>query len=338
MLTKMSFRLNVCALLLALAAAPSFAGTLRVTSPGTNDFLGKTNKIDFTYTGANLTLRLVAEVFRGASTSPLFRTEGRFTPDSDGKVTDSLDLNFGENTPEGTYRLRVTPFEGATQFAAVAVNNLTIDVVEPKFRQINPLNGAFVRGLQTGPNRGKVPIRVDLDEPNVDNWKVQVNGANIPDNTGSSRLIQVFWDVAGVRNDGEQRISVEVEDKAKNKSNRNLSITLDRRRPSSNISSPNPNRPIEPGASIIVVVDISDQFQGAVVSSGVVVTYHDLNGRFLGTVVRRGTNPSGNNLQWTGRIRSSRALPPQFLIRVNATDKAGNAAIRQEVRVRVAGR
>jgi hypothetical protein len=336
--TTLKLPIRLCAALIAASAVPSYAGVLKITSPGANDFLGKTNKIDFTYTGANLQLRLVAEVFLGASTTPLFRTEARFTPDSDGKVTDSLDLNFGENTPEGVYRLRVTPFEGSTAFAAVVVNNLTIDVVEPKFKQINPLNGAFVRGLQSGPNKGKVPIRVDLDEPNVDNWKVQVNGANIPDNTGSTPLIQVFWDVSAVKNDGEQQIGINVEDKAKNKTSRNLTITLDRRRPSSNITSPNPNRPIEPGASIIVVVDVSDQFQGAVVSSGVIVTYHALNGSYLGTVARRGTNPSGNTLQWTGRIRSTRTLPSQFLIRVEATDRAGNTAIRQEVRVRIAGR
>jgi hypothetical protein len=334
---KMTWRL-LCLLSACAAFVPALAGTLRVTSPSTNDFLGKTNSVEFTYTGANLQLRLVAEVFRGASTTPLFRREERFTPEGDGRVTDNLELNFGENTPEGVYRLRVTPFEGATQFAAVTVNNLTIDVVEPKFRQLNPLDGAFVRGLQSGPQRGKVPIRVDLDEPNVDNWNVQVNGANIPDNTGSTEAIRVFWDVTGIRNDGEQRINIDVEDKAKNSSSRNLTITLDRLRPSSNITSPNPNRPVEPGASIIVVVDVSDQFQNAVVSSGIKVTYHDLNGRYLGTVARRGTNPSGNNIQWTGRIRSTRTIPREFLIRVEATDRAGNRAVRQEVRVRIAGR
>jgi hypothetical protein len=67
------------------------------------------------------------------------------------------------------------------------------------------------------------------------------------------------------------------------------------------------------------------------------VTLVGMDNRFLARVSRRSIRTDGNRIVWTGRVQSKFRLPGQFKLVVTAVDKAGNAAVRQEVVLQVQG-
>lgn len=305
-----------------IAACFAWAGNITVTSPTAGDFLGKSNKLKFNITGSRAQARVTARVTSIADPNFAIERFKRFDPNVDGEISGELDLNFNDTTPAGDYRIVVTVTETGNPYPTITINPVTIDVKSPKFRDISPVNNAFVRN--------DVPIRVLIDEPNIEEWRVQVNGQDIPNNTGTSQTVNVTWRSQDVQNDGMQTISVRVEDKAKNENTRTVSVTLDRVAPSINILSPSTTR-YRPGAIIPVAIDFNDQFANAVTLASVDVVLQDMSGNFLGRVARRSARNSGNTLQWTGRIRDTRRFPSQFKLVVNCVDRAGNPASPQEL-------
>lgn len=301
-----------------------------VTSPRGGDFLGRTQQLQFTVTGGRVRSTVTARLVNVANPLISFTRQRDFTPSANGEINGSIDLNFDRSTPEGLYRLEVTINEPGTSYPQggpgnpIVITNITIDVTEPKFLDSNPINGAFVKGT--------VPIIFAIQEPNVDQWRVTVNGTDIPNNTGNSTDVNLLWNTAGIDRDGQQSITINVEDRAKNNATKSISVTLDRVAPSIQVISPT-STPIRRGTRVPVSITVQDQFFGAIRPEAVDVEIRSMGGALLGRVARVSTRNNGNNLIWTGRIRTTRTMPSPFRIRATAVDRAGNPAVTQEVTV-----
>lgn len=317
---------------LSLLATTAFAGNITVTSPNSGDFLGTTNSVKFLITGAvvQVTVKVTATLDSNPAVNVVVQQQ--FTPNSEGKIDNSVALNFSPSTPEGAYTLTVDVTEPGNTYNTPIIP-VNVDVKVPKFGNSNPLAGSYVKGI--------VPIVIDLEEPNVDEWRVKINSADIPNNSGASNLISVNWDSNTIITDGPQTINVSVEDLAGNTANKDINVTVDRIKPSSTILAPTAGSFVRPGSHLAVVVQVSDQFQGSIHATGVRVRMETMGGSPLGLVPRRNVDNSGTSLTWTGRLRITSGTPDQFKIIVEAIDRAGNVAVVQEVVVsttRIRGR
>jgi hypothetical protein len=309
----------------ALVTATAWAGNITVTSPNSGDFLGTSNSVKFLITAA--VVEVTVDVTATLDSNPLINVtvQRRFTPNSDGKIDNNVPLNFSPSTPEGAYTLTVVVTEPGNTYNTVAPIPINVDVKAPNFGNSNPLSGSYVRG--------NVPIVIDLDEPNVKEWRVKINNGDIPNNSGSTNLVNVNWDSNTIITDGSQTISVSVEDLAGNTSNKSIPVTVDRINPSSTILAPTGSSTLRPGSTFAVLVEISDQFQGSVHWTGVRVRMETIGGAPMGLVPRRSVTNQGSKITWAGRIRTSGSTPTQFKIIVDAVDRAGNVAVTQEVTV-----
>ncbi len=318
---------------LVVAAAISSAQILTVTTPTNGSFLGRTNKIKFTVTNANVEVTMRAEITGPGGPPPTVISE-RFTPNADGKIDAELPLNFSESAPEGAYTIVVTgtrnEIPAPPPFGTVTIN-VTVDVVNPKILQFNPINGAFVRDT--------VQIRVRVREPNFKDYRVQINGQDIPGNTGNSLdpndEFTVIWNTDGILSDGEQSINIRIRDEASNEVTQDVSVTLDRVPPVVNIVQPRANVRMRPRSHVSVSVDIEDDRENSIHVTGVDVIAKTLGGAFIGRVARQSfRSVSESRMRWSGRLRYSSRLPTVFKIEVTVVDRAGNVAVTQEVIVR----
>jgi hypothetical protein len=325
----MLMRLATGLVFVVTLAAGAIAQTLTVTSPSDGDYLGRTNQVRFLISGATAQARVVVTVINQATLAQLIQVEGRFDPNVDAQISGALDLNFNEATPTAVYRVRVEHFQAGVLVSTRNVDNVNIDVRQPRFLDVTPANGAFVRDT--------VNIRARIEETNMDRWTVTVNNQSIPNNTGTTTTVSVPWSTADIESDGQQSILIRVEDLARNGNSVTRTVTLDRVAPTIQILSPGPT-PFRPNTTIPVSVDIRDGAQGSVSVTGVNVVLRTMDGRFIARVPRRGAGASGGTLQWSGRIRATRNLPRQFKVVVTAVDRAGNPARPQEVIVNIAGR
>lgn len=311
---------------LALLASSAFAGTLTVTSPNDGDFLGKTNTLSFQLRQSNAESEVSAILTQTSNPSNVIKITQRFTPNIDNEVSGSMNLNFSDSTVEGDYSLRVEVKEPGNTYSAVT-RSVKIDVKNPEFLDLGPINNSFVRGI--------VPIRVRLDEPNIKQWRVQVNGQDISNNSGSTNIFTVNWDTSGIQKDGVQNISINVEDLAHNTTNKSVTTTLDRVKPSAVVLAPSANIQIRRNQSVPVAININDQFAGSVSVAGVDVVLRSNDGKFLRRVARISATSQGSTLAWTGIIQWSALLPKSFKMVVTAMDRAGNVAVTQEVPIKL---
>lgn len=316
--------------MLAVLSTTVFAATITTVSPVSGDFLGKSNTVRFNITGAVQQVEVTVLATNVANPAITFTVKQKFTPDPDGRIEGSITLNFADSTPGGPYTIAVTASEPGNFYNTPPVIPVTIDVTSPKFVNFNPVSGGFVKDI--------VSIIVSLLEDNIDEWRVQINGSDIPNNTGSTADFLVSWDTSLISTDGSQNISINVKDKAGNSASQSVSVTLDRVKPTSDILSPRTGDTIRPNSTIPVVVSVTDQYSNSLDVTGIDVVITDLAGAILGRVARRNFTTSGNTVTWTGRIRAERGFPSQFKVVVNATDRAGNQAVVQEVTVSTAGR
>lgn len=321
---------NILSILLALVATTAWAAVITVTSPAAGDFLGKTNDVKFTITGSSSQVTVLVVATLDSNPSIKVQVEKKFSPDVDGKIDGTIAFNFAESTPEGSYTLKVTATEANSTYNDVPAFGINVDVRAPKYLNFNPLSGSFVRGT--------IPIAVDLEETNVKEWRVRINSADIPNNIGSTNTVGVTWNTGSIIDDGSQTINISVEDLAGNKSNKNINVTLDRVNPSATILAPTTGSTFRPNSRISVVVNILDQFNGSVHHTGIDVRLMSMSNQPLGRVARRSVRNFGNQMSWTGRIRSTSRLPSQFKIVVNVIDRAGNVAVTQEVTVSTSSR
>lgn len=312
------------AILATLLAAATWAQTLTVTSPTEGSFIGLTNQVKFSITGAVVEVRV--DVVATGPGGVQFTNTGRFTPDSEGKINSSLNLNFNQGVPEGAYSILVTATEPGNTYAPVTVN-VTLDVTKPKFLQFNPIDGTFIRGV--------VPIRVKVLEPNFKDYRVQIDGQDIPNNTGTTLVngeFTVSWDTTGIQFDGTKTIQIRLRDQAENEENRNFDVTLDRVSPTVTIVQPRSDIKLAPRSSVSVAIDINDGAPSSVSVTGIDVVARTLAGDYIGRVSMRSfRNTGGNTNRWTGRLRYRSSLPRKFKLVVTTVDKAGNIAVTQEV-------
>ncbi len=311
------------------AAAFASAGTLSVTSPTTGDFLGKNNTLTYNIKQAVVKGTVIATIV-GPSGTTILRSD--FTPNVDGEASGSLPINFNETSPQGSYTINVTVEEPNNTYTPVSLN-VTVDTLTPKLLNFAPAQGAFVKGT--------VRVRFDLLEQFMKTWRVTVNNADIPNNSGTTETaLSVDWNSTTLERDGAQTIQLTASDQANNSFNFSINCTVDRLQPSSSIDFPRGDTPLRPRTDINVVVTIRDQFSDSVDITGVDVVLQRLDGTFLGRAARRSFGAQGSNTwQYVGRIRHrSGNLPSSFKIVVTAVDKAGNVATRQEQTINIGTR
>lgn len=308
-----------------MLAALSLGGTLVLKSPTEGAYLGLSNSIQFSVTGAKVEVDVTATVVGPAGTTKVTQS---FTPDADGKINDSIGVNFSEGTPTGDYTITLSATEIGNTYDPQTVH-VKVDVEAPKFYSFSPNNGAFVTGT--------VKIRATIVETNMKDWRVKVNDQDIPNNTGTTNEVSVDWDTSLVKKDGANTISIVVRDQANNSTTKTLSVTLDRLPPTISIVYPRSSTYIIPGTTINVAIEITDASTTSVDGSGIDVVIQTLDGKYVGLVTRTAITASGSNvLQWVGRIRyRAGAVPTKFKIVVNAVDRAGNRATPQEVSLKV---
>lgn len=312
---------------IACVATAAHAGTITVTSPTDSAFVGANNTVRFNITGSVVEVRVTGTVTGPGG--PFTTFDNRFTPDSDGRVTGSFELNFNQSSPEGTYTIQLNATEPGNPYNTPPLISVTLDRTRPKFLQVNPLNNSFVKGV--------VPIRVNVKEPNFKEAKVEVNGASIPNNVVTSLInggFTVNWDTTLIENDGEQTINLKIKDLADNEETQGLTVTLDRRAPVVTIQQPVSTVQLPPKSNVSVAIGLSD-IGGTVDATGVDVVARTTGGQFITRISRVSyRNISAGQFSWTGRLRWRGSLPKEFKIVVTAIDRAGNSALVQEVLVR----
>jgi hypothetical protein len=316
-----------------LTATVSFAQSFTVTSPTEGAFIGTNNTLRFIIHGATLETTVHATIV--GPTGGTTNVEQRFNPNSSGDIDNSMALNFSPSSPEGAYTITVSASQPGFTYPDVVIH-VVLDVTKPKVLEFNPTNNSFVKGPH-------VPITVKVSEVNVKEWKVQVNGQDIPNNSGttldSNGGFSVDWDTTGILTDGIQAISITVKDKADNVSTQTANVTIDRVNPSLTIQYPRSDTRIRPGSTISIVVDVQDASTNSVDVTGVDVTITTVAGAFIARVPRISFQGSANNVvRWTGRVQGRRVhLPNQFKVVANAVDKAGNVAVSQATTVTLSG-
>lgn len=318
----MKLKLFWIMLVLAVSAIAS-AGTLVVTSPTEGAFLGTNNTLRFQITGATVEVTIGVDIDSGAGVTHI---EQRFTPDGDGKINDSIPLNFSASSPEGPYTITVTATEPGNTYNTVVLH-VTVDVTKPKFFDLNPINNSFVKG----PN---VPIVVKVIDANFKEYRVQINGQDIPGNTGTSldanSSFTVNWNTNGILQDGAQTILITTKDQANNESTSSLTVTLDRIAPVTTIQFPRSDTNVRPRSDVSVVVDVADASSSSVSVTGVDVVIRDMNNNLILRVPRLSFQAQGSTtVRWTGRIKKTVTLPRDFKVVATTVDKAGNVGVPQ---------
>jgi hypothetical protein len=308
-----------------LGATFAHAGTITITSPNSGDYLGLSNQVNFNINNATAEVTVNVRATQVADPTVQIAVETKVTPNGNGQVSGSVNLNFTSGFPNGAYTLNITAIQAGGVFNNVPPIPVTVDVVAPKFISFNPTTNRFVRD--------SVFISALFQEDNMKEWRVKVSGADIPNNTGSINTLAVNWNSDLEVDDGNKNIVISAEDLAGNKVSQSINVTLDRLPPSSTILAPNSNDSFFGEARVPVVVTIADQFNGAVDERTVDVFIRDTNGNFVTRVARRSVNASGATVTWTGRIRNISDLPAIFDLVIAATDKAGNAGTEQIVRI-----
>jgi hypothetical protein len=310
-------------LLSVVAAVTAVAGTLTVTSPEDGAFVGANTTINFRIAGGNVQVTVRAQITKvggGASTT----LETRVTPDESGNASGSLSWNPSDSFPEGDYDIEVTATEPGNTYNTVNLT-VTLDRIKPRFRDFSPLKNSFVRGVVT--------ITAELDELNIKEWRVTVNDADLPNNTGTSSAVSVVWDTSFIEEDGQQTIRIKVTDKAENTDTLEIPVTLDRAAPVVRIEFPRTNSTVRPGTVMPIVVKVEDASQDSVEWLAVLVEVRRMDGTLIRRASRLRWAPGGSDRErvWLGRAPVLFTDPDLFKITVNVVDKAGNVATTQEV-------
>jgi len=310
----------VFGLIFALAACLTFAGTLTVTSPTTGAYVGTTNSLNFNITGAQVQVTVTVAVTYPTGAKSTFNQE--FSPDTSGDITGSMALDFTESDPQGVYTINVSATEPGNTYAPTVLS-VTLLPQPPVFTAYSPASGNFVKGV--------VQIRATLQDTYLQGWRVQVNGQDIANNTGTTDTVAVAWDTSGIVQDGPQTITIAATDLANNTTTKTITLTVLRVPPILTITYPTSGTKLVPGADISIVLSIQSEFAGAVDKTGVTVLAEKSTGTFIAmaSVI---SFTSGTTSVWNGRIRyQAGLLPKSFKIVATAVDRAGNAAVPQTV-------
>nr|MCU0316613.1 hypothetical protein [Fimbriimonadaceae bacterium] len=158
-----------------LAASLSMAATIAVTTPTVDSFLSRSNTVSFVLTGAVAQVTVSATAVSVTDPSVSITVSNRFTPTGNATLNGSLNLSFAAGLIQGPYTLQVTATEPGNFYNTPAPINVTVDTLNPKFIDFNPISGGFIRA--------NVPITARFEETNMKEWRVRVDGAVFANNT-----------------------------------------------------------------------------------------------------------------------------------------------------------
>ena len=324
----------------------AFAGNITVTAPakgtvGTPTLVGASTDVKFnllaTQPGAT-EITVTVTIRKVSDNSIVTISPGtRLTPDNDGKASGQYQMTFTRGVNEEVpYKVEVRAVElGRTGEIYNTDQDLFVspDLTRPKILQFNPSAASFVKGT--------VPITVQIEEPNLKDWRVQVNNQDIPNNTGttvnSNGVFVVNWNTTGIPQDGAKTITFKIRDKGDNETTLNVDVTVDRNAPTVLIATPRSGSVISPGTYINVIVDITDFSGSSVDVTGVDIVARKLDNTYVTRVARisfQQTSQTGR--RWSGRIKwRAGLLPSDFKIIATVVDRAGNVATAQSVTVRI---
>ena len=281
------------------------------------------NTLTFHVSGETLQTTVTATITgpNGSSTS-----SNKFTPSSSGTIDGSLPIDFNSSSPAGDYTISVTGTASGATFNTVTVT-VHVIVKGPTFLDFNPISGDFVNGT--------VHITATISDANLKNWKVQVDNADIPNNTGTTNDVSVNWDTTNATNGSSHTINITATDLAGNTVNQSMSVTVDRTKPTINVVYPLSSTPIIEGTEVDVIIDITAISSSAINQNGIDVLAQTTAGAYITRVARvSATALNSTTLRWTGRIRAiSVKLPKRFNIVTTAIDNAGNVATPSTVTV-----
>lgn len=300
------------------------AANLTISQPSNGDFLGRTNSISFNATNAVSKLTLTCVATSSDDPNVKVTVSKDFTPNANMQASGTINLNFTESQLSGPYILSFT-VNSADSYNSIPDVSVTVDVINPKILNFNPIQDTFVQG--------QVKFTADLDELNIKEWRLTVNGSDIPNNTGDTSTVSVDWDTDQITKDGNQTLNFTVTDKAGNTASKSIPVTLDRLKPTSSVLSPVSNQSYPAGARLPVVVNVQDQFNNSLDQRTIDVTITDTQGNFIDRVAFMDATAQGTGILWTGRIRDTSNYPSTFVIKVAARDKAGNIGLDQTVTI-----
>jgi hypothetical protein len=308
-------------------ASLSWAGTLTVTSPTNGAYLGTSNQLNFNITGASLQVTVTVLVtFPGGATTSQSQY---FNPNPQGQVSGQIPLAFNSSDPQGQYGITVTATEPNNTYAPT---NLTVTVLPtpPTFNSYSPVTGSFVNGT--------IHIRASINDGFLKQWRVQVNGQDIPNNTGTTTAVAVDWNSSAVPTDGVQTVTIVATDLANNSATQTAALDLTRVPPILTVVSPVAGGKIVPGTDVNVLLSLQGEFAGCIDRTGIDVIAQTASGAFIARVAVSSFTAATQSptFQWNGRIRyRSGLLPSSFNIVATAVDKAGNKATPQTISVTV---
>jgi hypothetical protein len=320
-LSRHLYRLTLIALFV-LASVLCSAGTLTVTSPTNNSYISPTTSVTYNIAGAVVQVTVtVTTTFPNGSTST---SSQQVLPNSDGDASGTIAANISSSSPQGVYTIVVTATEPNNSYSPTKLS-VTLLPLAPQFSAFSPPDGTF--------ENGNVPIRASINDSYLQLWTVQVNGQNIPNNTGTTNHVSVDWNTSGVLKDGQQTITITATDLANQTTTVTMTITLSRVPPIITIEYPGTGTVVLPGSDIDVTLSIQGEFANEIDKTGVDVLVMTSTNAYVtrvpfGSLFTSSSN--GNAMIWTGRIRYAPGrLPGAFQLKVSAVDKAGNVATPQ---------
>lgn len=323
--------------------AVAMAGNISVTTPAKGSqnaptLVGSSTNISFSLTQMVNVAKINVKIVRlDINETTTLNDVVRVTPSTTNKDgSGSYTLTFAEGSAEVTYQVDVTAedINNSTQYGTETLY-VRPDLTKPKILAFTPAANSFVKS-------GTVPIRVRIQEANLQDWRVQVNNQDIPNNSGTTLNglgeFLVNWTTSGIIQDGPKTIGIRIRDKAGNEENRTLTVTLDRVAPTITIRAPVNNTTFSSGTTIVVTVDIKDLSSSSLNVTGVDVVARTTGNAFITRVARLSFQAiDATTVRWTGRIRwVPGQLPSTFKLVVTAVDRAGNVApVPQTVTVRI---
>src|SRR5436190_19867393 len=105
----MKMRLVFALFALLVTAMASAVGTLTVTSPTEGAFLGEHNTLSFNVTGATFEVQVKVEVTGPGGTTTIGPQP--FTPDAEGRISQTISVDFSQSAPEGADTMVVSATE-----------------------------------------------------------------------------------------------------------------------------------------------------------------------------------------------------------------------------------
>lgn len=267
---------------------------------------------------------MTASLTNGVDTVSVNQT---FNPDSTGLVDGTIPVSLSSSLPEGTYTLTLSATDTTTTPAVTQTESVFVQLKSPTFLYVSPNDGSYTSKL--------IRVRALLKSSGIKSWKVQINGGDVANNTGTTNTVSVDWDSSNVATDGPQTVTITATDLAGNSSTKSITVYIDRVKPTLTIAFPVSGVSLHLGTQLDVVVDVTTPTTAEINQSGLDVILKSVSGQYLYRVSRVSFRSINSTTQrWIGRaLTTGRPFPRQLIVVATATDNAGNTATPQQITV-----